>query len=126
MKGSSGIQDNGFYGISDCGSDGIPDWDFDGITGKDSDRIAWDSFVISDKISNVILDLGSDGIPDEVLLGSLLRFCWGIRFSVDGFPDVGLLGFLMQSSDGFPDIVSKIIPDEGYEGSNMEIPMVST
>jgi hypothetical protein len=30
----------------------------------------------------------------------------------------------MQSSDGIPDIVSKIIPDEGYEGSNMEIPMV--
>jgi hypothetical protein len=30
----------------------------------------------------------------------------------------------MQSSDGIPDIVSKIIPDKGYEGSNMEIPMV--
>jgi hypothetical protein len=67
VEGSSGIQDNGFYGISDCGSDGIPDWDFDGITRKGSDRIARDSFVISDKVSNVILDL--------VLMGSLMRFC---------------------------------------------------
>jgi hypothetical protein len=49
-------------------SDGIPDWGFNGIIGKGSDRIARDSFVISDKVSNVIFDL--------VLMASLMRFCW--------------------------------------------------